>query len=328
MLSDKSRQNMELQDELARSKRVLDEKFFESGKLRDESNVKGDQVVDLRAQIAELERDIDLVKSQRADMFREMQRLRDVLDMKGKESFDQVDRTKALDYDLNRTMGVISDVDKAVEGNTFEIRNRQVALGEAERELARLKDINTATSVEINALRKDVDRVSTDCYDLRKHIEGVEARNVDMAGAVRSNDIMLKDKDEALYAVKRDIEGMGHTNANLRGDLNVQLQEKDAVDRHSRVLLGQNDDLTRELERFVNTDEVLRQQLDRRARVLQMQDANMASIGYSANKVIDARERSASPGKRFGPPPRFAVSTAATGIPMRSGSPLRASYKA
>jgi len=40
---------MELQDELGRSKRVLDEKFFESGKLRDESNVKGDQVVDLRA---------------------------------------------------------------------------------------------------------------------------------------------------------------------------------------------------------------------------------------------------------------------------------------
>jgi len=33
---------MELQDELARSKRVLDEKFFEAGKSRDESNGKGD----------------------------------------------------------------------------------------------------------------------------------------------------------------------------------------------------------------------------------------------------------------------------------------------
>jgi len=41
----------------------LDEKFFEAGKLRDESNNKGDQVVDLRSQVAELERDIDLVKS-------------------------------------------------------------------------------------------------------------------------------------------------------------------------------------------------------------------------------------------------------------------------
>lgn len=162
---------MELQDELGRSKRVLDEKFFESGKLRDESNVKGDQVVDLRAQIAELERDVDLIKSQRADMFREMQRLRDVLDMRGKESLDQNDRTKALDFDLNRSIAFVADSDKAVEARTFEIRNKQVALAEAERELARLKDINTSTSVEVGALRKDVDRVSTDCYDLRKHIE-------------------------------------------------------------------------------------------------------------------------------------------------------------
>lgn len=49
MLSEKSRQNMELQDEQGRSKRVLDEKFFECGKNRDESNAKGDQVVDLRS---------------------------------------------------------------------------------------------------------------------------------------------------------------------------------------------------------------------------------------------------------------------------------------
>jgi hypothetical protein len=42
MLSEKSRQNMELQDELARSKRVLDEKFYEAGRNRDESNCKGD----------------------------------------------------------------------------------------------------------------------------------------------------------------------------------------------------------------------------------------------------------------------------------------------
>lgn len=42
MLSEKSRQNMELQDELGRGKRVLDEKFFEAGKNREESNLKGD----------------------------------------------------------------------------------------------------------------------------------------------------------------------------------------------------------------------------------------------------------------------------------------------
>jgi len=91
---------MELQDEQGRSKRVLDEKFFEAGKNRDESNSKGDSVVDLRSQVAELERDIDLVKSQRADMFREITRLRDVQDMKTREGLDQSERAKALEFDL------------------------------------------------------------------------------------------------------------------------------------------------------------------------------------------------------------------------------------
>ena len=44
----------------------------------------------------------------------------------------------------------------------------------------------------------------------------------------------------------------------MRADLNNIFGEKDALERHSRILLGQNDDLTKELERFVNTDEVLR----------------------------------------------------------------------
>lgn len=270
MLSEKSRQNMELQDELARSKRVLDEKFFEAGKLKDESNAKGDQVVDLRHQVAELERDVDLVKSQRADMFREIQRLRDVLDMKSKEALDQVDRLKALDYDLQRTLVRNVETEKVCEAKTHEIRSRQQQLDDAEREIARLKDLNNAQSLEAGALRKDVDRVSTDCYDLKKHIEDTEARNVDMGSQIRTIDIKIQEKDEDIFAVKRDIDAQVMTNTNMRADMDAQLQEKDALERHSRVLLGQNDGLTKELERFVNTDEVLRQQLDRRERVISM----------------------------------------------------------
>jgi len=62
-----------------------------------------------------------------------------------------------------------------------------------------------------------------------------------------------------LYAVKKDIENLTYSNNNMRCDLNDYLSEKEALERHSRILLGQNDDLTKELERFVNTDEVLRQ---------------------------------------------------------------------
>lgn len=192
-------------------------------------------------------------------------------------------------------------------------------------------------------MRKDVDRVSTDCYDLRKHIEGTEARNVDVGSAIRTHEIKIKEKDEDLYLVKKDIESQIVTNSNMRADMNEQMTEKDALERHSRVLLGQNDDLTKELERFVNTDEVLRQQLDRRGRVITMQEKNNSSIGVSASKVYEVRSRSPArvmvEHKFIDPhPASFAgVSTAhATAYDrsnsphrryMGAGSPLRSSYR-
>lgn len=139
-------------------------------------------------------------------MFREIQRLRDVMDMKTKEALDQIDRLKALEYDLQKTIIRNAETEKVVEARSFEIRSRQQQLDDTEREIARLKDLTNGQSLEAQALRKDVDRVSTDCYDLRKHIEGTEARNVDMNGNLRTNDIKNKERDEDLYIVKRDIE--------------------------------------------------------------------------------------------------------------------------
>lgn len=83
-----------------------------------------------------------------------------------------------------------------------------------------MKDLNNAQALEAGALRKDVDRVSTDCYDLRKHIEGTESKNVDFSGIVRTNDIKIKERDEDLYIVKKDIEGQVVTNSNMRADMN------------------------------------------------------------------------------------------------------------
>jgi len=55
-------------------------------------------------------------------------------------------------------------------------------------------------------LRRDVDRVSADCYDFRKNIECTEARNVDLSGKIRSVEIRAKEKEDNLYGCKKDIE--------------------------------------------------------------------------------------------------------------------------
>lgn len=126
-----------------------------------------------------------------------------------------------------------------------------------------------------------------------------------------------------MYGVKKDIESNQFTNSNMRGDLNNHLSEKDALERHSRILLGQNDDLTKELERFVNTDEVLRQQLDRRSRVFTMQDRNNREIHQSNTKVVEARSR--SPERSY---QRSSPRQPSRQSYKKAGSPLRSSYKA
>ena len=88
--------------------------------------------------------------------------------------------------------------------------------------------------------------------------------------------------------------------------------------------------MTKELERFVNTDEVLRQQLDRRGRVVGLQEMNNAQIGTSASKVYDVRNK--SPGSRAYPPGSFAGASTANPYdrshsPLRGGSPLRSTYR-
>jgi hypothetical protein len=77
-------------------------------------------------------------------MFREITRLRDVQDMKTKESLDQHDRMRALEYDLQKTLVRIDESNKAVEARSFEIRNKGLNLNDNEQEIARLRPKQSA----------------------------------------------------------------------------------------------------------------------------------------------------------------------------------------
>jgi len=103
LLNDKTKQNLDLNDELARSKRMLDEKYFEAGRLREEAVAKGDQNNDQRAQLQDLEREIEGVKVQRAEMWRELTRLKEMNEARTSEAASQSDKLKSLDFELART---------------------------------------------------------------------------------------------------------------------------------------------------------------------------------------------------------------------------------
>ena len=270
----RTKQNLDLNDELTRSKRLLDEKYFEAGRLREEAVAKGDQNNDQRAQLQDLEREIEGVKVQRAEMWRELTRLKEMNESRTVESAQQSDKLKNLDFELSRTQARIEDTQKLLDCRSADLRNKQMALEDTERELARVRDENSKLSTENAALRRDNERVAAENFDLRKEVDFQEGRNADVAIQIRDSEIRLKEKEDSLFGVRRDVESLRITSQQNRTDNGDLLAERDALEKHAQCLQGQNADLAGELERFVQTDEVLRGQLDRRSRVYGLQTKN------------------------------------------------------
>jgi hypothetical protein len=51
-------------------------------------------------------------------------------------------------------------------------------------------------------------------------------------------EINLKEKEDNHYNIRKDIDNQNYTNQNMRSDLNDYMGEKEALERHSRILLG------------------------------------------------------------------------------------------
>ena len=170
-LSEKSKQNCDLVDEMNRSKRILDEKLFEANRLREESIVKGDQVSDLRKNQGMVEHEIETVKTQRAEMWREITRLKEINDQKTMEANHQADKQKSLNHELSRVSSRIEDTQKLIDLRSHDLRAKQIALEDTQRELARISDHNSKVSAENAALRRDNERVTQENFDLRSDCE-------------------------------------------------------------------------------------------------------------------------------------------------------------
>ena len=176
------------------------------------------------------------------------------------------------------------------------MRAKQLALEDTERELARVRDSNANLSQANAGLRRDNERVGAENYDLRKEIDFQEGRNADVAIQIRDTEMRLKEKEDQLFACRRDVDGLRvQSNQNRNDGADLQAQ-KEALEKHAACLQGQNADLTTELDRFCQTDEVLRGQLDRRGRVYGLQNKNNDELRTSMHRVDEARSR--SPAKR------------------------------
>lgn len=191
----------------------------------------------------------------------------------------------------------IDDTQKLIDARSYDLRNKQLLLEDVQKEIARNKDLNSRLTSDAGCLRRDGDKQAADLYDLRKEIEFQTGRNLDLGAQVRELEARLKDREDTLFLQRKDLEASKHTNATLRAHNVDNLAEKEALEKHAQVLQIQNDDITRELDKFCEMDEYVRSQLDRRSRVLGLRARNEQELRQSFHRVEDARSR--SPQRRY-----------------------------
>jgi chromosome segregation ATPase len=191
-------------------------------------------------------------------MLREIHHLKELNDQKNREACSQSDQLKGLDCEINRTHARIEDTTRLVDARSADLRTKQLALEDTERELARVRDLNANLNADCANLRRSNECTAAENYDLRKEVEFTVGRNGDLAVGIKDTEIKLKEREDALFVTKKDIEGQ-RVLAGQAGAANADLSnEMTALEKHSSVLGVQNHDLTGELDRFCKTDEVLR----------------------------------------------------------------------
>lgn len=293
----RNKQSNDLGEELARQKRLLDDRHFESLRLNEDSVKKGDVNGDLRLKASDLDKEIEVLKLQRQDNWREIAKLKDLNEARVREAAEQADRLKGLEYDISRVHLRIDDTQKLIDARSYDLRNKQLLLEDVQKEIARSKDLNGRLASDSGILRRDTDKQVSDLYELRKDNEFQGARNHDLALQVRDLEARLKDREDQLFLQRKDLEANKHTNATLRAHNVDNLAEKDALEKHAAIVQAQNDEITRELDKFCEMDEYVRNQLDRRSRVLGLRARNEHELRQSFTRVDDARSR--SPQRRY-----------------------------
>lgn len=170
-------------------------------------------------------------------------------------------------------------------------------LDDTEKEIIRSKDTNARVSSDNALLRREIDKLMAEVYDIRKELDFQQGRNLDMSAQIRDQELRLKEKDDNLFALRREIDSLKFSNSQMR-DSNIELlNEKDALEKHAQVLQSQNLDIQRELDKFCETDEMVRSQLDRRGRVVSIRSKNENELVRSYHKIEDVRSR--SPQRRY-----------------------------
>ena len=145
---------------------------------------------------------------------------------------------------------------------------------DCEGEIIQLKNQVVSFQNELNHLMSLEEKYRNENGDLQKRIDSESQRNIEMSANIKDLEMKIRTKEDQIMFMRKELEGARFSNSALL-DNNSNLQvEIDSLNNHIRVITHQNEELTKELDQFVQANEAIRQRLDRKARVQEIRMRN------------------------------------------------------
>jgi regulator of replication initiation timing len=97
---------------------------------------------------------------------------------------------------------------------------------------------------------------------------------LDLSASIKDLESKIRVREETIISHRKELDGARYSNSALLDNNSGLQSEIDALNNHIRVLSSQNEDLTKELDHFVEANEAIRMRLDRKTRVLDLRSKN------------------------------------------------------
>lgn len=267
LLNEKSRIVGDVQQDLGATRDQIARKEVDISGLQRDVAHKADAGYQIRKDIDTLLFEVSKLKEEKVKDHDEIQRLRELNAYRERENDSAGQKIRGTDYELAKTHDRANDLTKIAEQRDFDLRRTTEVLESAQAELAMLKDQASRVTSDNTVTQRNLDRGNEERIAQLRQRETEVQRGKDLQGVIFKLEAQIREREDAINLHRKENDDVKFSNAGLtdrNGGLRIEIG---ALQQHINVLEQQNRDLNKELEVFVQTDEQIRVNLNRRDRV-------------------------------------------------------------
>ena len=136
-------------------------------------------------------------------------------DLKSKESADLTAQTRTLEYDIQKQLARIDDLNQLIDQKTFDLKNKESQLVDCEGEIIQLKNQVVSFQNELNHLKSLEEKYRNENGDLQKRIDSESGRNIEISANIKDLEVKIRQKEDQIMFMRKELEGARFSNSAL-----------------------------------------------------------------------------------------------------------------